>query len=369
MVQIRLKNTFLDLSFEGEEGSDLDSEPLSSSGKDGSTTRSRSAGASPGLSGSHRGFFPRLPQEKDNEQAPQLRSLNRLLLQTQDCSWQRSVMETGKQHRTQDLSPWREMPVKRRREGECRRQPEFIEATVESGCWQDGATAAVRLPSRTPSPRATPRLAMTGQPPHAALSWLLNGTEVGSTGACFNGEHGPQESGTESPLHKEYRHKSVPKRTNLEEEHKNIREGVPPTTLMIRNLPNRMSRDELIAELHELGFAGAFDFVYVPLDSCRRSRHRRHGVRKGCSNVGYAFINFVDMEWAARCASIFQDRGFSGSRKTASVSIAHVQGLEANLAHFQGSAVTSTRTRQRGRGPVVLASGNLDPSCPLLAPR
>jgi len=261
------------------------------------------------------------------------------------------------------------VPAKRRKQGESPRQPEFIDATVDSGRWQDDATAAVRLPSRTPSPPGTPRLAILGPAPHAALSWLFNGTDLGSTSVCFKREHGSQESGMESSFHKEYRHKSVPKRTNLEEEHKNSREGMPPTTLMLRNLPNRMLRDELIVELHELGFAGAFDFVYVPLDSCRRSRHRRHGVRKGCSNVGYAFINFVDSEWAARCASIFQDRGFSGSRKTASISIAHVQGLEANLAHFQGSAVTSTRTRQRGRGPVVLASGNSDPDCPLLPPR
>jgi len=283
------------------------------------------------------------------------------------------VMEAARQQRTQDLNLFEEVPAKRRKEGESQRQPEFIEATVENGGrWngsdvtnpretrQAGATAAVRLPSCTPSPRESHGWATPDQAPLVALSCLLNGTDVGSTSACFMSEHGPlEEPGTMSPLHKEYRHKSVPKHTNLEEQHRNNREGVPPTTLMIRNLPNRMSRDELIAELHELGFAGAFDFVYVPLDSCRRSRHRRHGLRKGCSNVGYAFVNFVDTEWAARCASIFQDRGFRGSRKTASVSI----------AHFQGSAVTSTRTRQRGRGPVVLASGNWDARSPLLAPR
>ncbi|CAJ1438568.1 unnamed protein product [Effrenium voratum] len=114
----------------------------------------------------------------------------------------------------------------------------------------------------------------------------------------------------------------------------------------IRNIPNRYTQQELISELEDLGFAGTFNFLYIPLD-------------KGTmSNVGYAFVNFVDTEWSQKCIDAFQNYRFKRHRKTsgkiAAISAAHLQGLEANLAHYEKSAVNTAKLKQRR--PVVMAN-------------
>jgi RNA recognition motif-containing protein len=119
--------------------------------------------------------------------------------------------------------------------------------------------------------------------------------------------------------------------------------GQAITTLMIRNIPNRCSQRELIGELERVGFAGCFDFVYVPLDLGTMS------------NVGYAFVNFIHPTYASRCMEMLPKHQFSRQRKSGkpvAVSPAHMQGLEANLRHYEKSAVNTSRLRQRR--PVVM---------------
>jgi len=148
---------------------------------------------------------------------------------------------------------------------------------------------------------------------------------------------------------KEYRHGHVPKTVNLAEQFEkksSVGDQRPPTTLMIRNIPNRYTQNELILELEALGFAGTFDFLYVPLD-------------KGTmSNVGYAFVNFVLPQWAEKCMQSFQGYHFKKHRKVsgkiAAVSVAHIQGLEANLAHYKNAAVNTAKMKQRR--PLVMAN-------------
>jgi len=119
------------------------------------------------------------------------------------------------------------------------------------------------------------------------------------------------------------------------------------TTLMLRNIPNRYTQAELISELEHLGFgSGSFDFFYLPVD-------------KGTSsNVGYAFVNFVEESCAEKCLVVFQGHKFQKHRrssgKTAAVSPAHIQGLEANLKHYENTAVNAAKNRQHR--PVVIAS-------------
>ena len=55
------------------------------------------------------------------------------------------------------------------------------------------------------------------------------------------------------------------------------------TTLMLKNLPNRLSEQRL-AELIGATHAGQFDSLHLPID-----------VRKG-RNAGYAFVNFASCE-------------------------------------------------------------------------
>ena len=54
------------------------------------------------------------------------------------------------------------------------------------------------------------------------------------------------------------------------------------TTVMLRNVPNNYNRDMFLAMLDEHGFAGRYDFVYLPCDFYRQA------------NLGYAFVNLVD---------------------------------------------------------------------------
>jgi hypothetical protein len=121
--------------------------------------------------------------------------------------------------------------------------------------------------------------------------------------------------------------------------------GSKPTTIMIRNIPNRYSQRELMLELEELGFVDSFDFVYIPMDKCTRA------------NLGYAFVNFVEATWADKCLGAFQNYRFQRHRdvssKIAAASVAHIQGLDNNLAHYANSVVNSSRHKQRR--PVVLA--------------
>merc|ERR1719174_1414523 len=56
-------------------------------------------------------------------------------------------------------------------------------------------------------------------------------------------------------------------------------EVAEPTTVMLRNIPNRYTRDMLLGRMDE-GYKGVYDFLYLPID-----------FSNGC-NVGYAFINF-----------------------------------------------------------------------------
>lgn len=54
------------------------------------------------------------------------------------------------------------------------------------------------------------------------------------------------------------------------------------TTCMIRNIPNKYTKELMIKLLNEK-FKNQFDFFYLPID-----------FKNNC-NVGYAFINFIDL--------------------------------------------------------------------------
>jgi len=114
--------------------------------------------------------------------------------------------------------------------------------------------------------------------------------------------------------------------------------------MMIRNIPGRYSQNDLMMDLQDLGFHGAYDFLYIPMD-------KTTGV-----NVGYGFVNFIDAFWAARCAEAFDnyhfDRHQSFCTKIAKVSVAYLQGLEKNLQHYEKTAVNMSRDKRRR--PVVL---------------
>jgi len=127
----------------------------------------------------------------------------------------------------------------------------------------------------------------------------------------------------------EYAHNRVPRKKNLRREFERPRETT--TTIMIRNIPNRYRQNELVQEINMNDFEGTYDFVYLPMD------------KSTTSNVGYAFVNFIEEKYAFRAMEVFTNYRFSKyqniSRKIASVSVAHIQGFEANMKHYKQSAV------------------------------
>jgi hypothetical protein len=152
-----------------------------------------------------------------------------------------------------------------------------------------------------------------------------------------------------SPRHgrtsQEMTHSSVPKSHNMVQIAKSSM-NEPPTTLMIRNIPGKYAQTDLMADLNDTGFGNAYDFLYLPID-------------KGTSNnVGYAFVNFVDPAVAAQCMQSFAGHRFTqlhrSSNKAARISVAHLQGLEKNLAHYEKTAVNVSK--QQHRRPVIIAS-------------
>jgi hypothetical protein len=125
---------------------------------------------------------------------------------------------------------------------------------------------------------------------------------------------------------------SVPKPANL------VRnaDDAPATTMMLRNIPNKYTQAKLLQELDENGFAGTYNFFYLPMDVHNRS------------NVGYAFINFNFAPDAERFRHEFSLHRFQRfhSRKVGTVCPAHVQGLDENLRHFENRAVTQAKNDQ-----------------------
>mmetsp|Transcript_137844 Transcript_137844/g.344094 ORF Transcript_137844/g.344094 Transcript_137844/m.344094 type:complete len:482 (+) Transcript_137844:82-1527(+) len=156
-------------------------------------------------------------------------------------------------------------------------------------------------------------------------------------------QHEEDTSGAQRRSFQPYHSQSVPKPENLEA-HANVRAsaGKPVTTMMLRNIPNKYTQNTLLQEVDEIGFAGSYDFFYLPMDVHNRS------------NVGYAFINFVAPEDAEAFRRTFSEHRFRKfqSRKISSVCTAHVQGLYENLRHFENRAVTHARNDQYR--PIVL---------------
>lgn len=123
----------------------------------------------------------------------------------------------------------------------------------------------------------------------------------------------------------------------------------PITTLMIRNIPCRVTQQQLVDVIDSMGFSGKYDFLYLPTGG--------RSSTTGSSNLGYGFINFIDPEFAEPFTDTFQNFQFEGtsSTKVLTVKPAHIQGLENNIVHFDR---TATKGRARERGPFIRPSQN-----------
>lgn len=103
------------------------------------------------------------------------------------------------------------------------------------------------------------------------------------------------------------------------------------TTVMLRNIPNKYTRQMLIDQLHRAGHQGEIDYMYLPTDFANRC------------NVGYCFINFRAAPARARFVANFDGvaaqsclPGFN-SYKVCQVTRAKWQGREDNVRRLKSS--------------------------------
>jgi hypothetical protein len=99
-------------------------------------------------------------------------------------------------------------------------------------------------------------------------------------------------------------------------------------TLMLRNLPNKITQVKLLSRLQS--YRQSIDFLYLPTD-----------FENKC-NLGYAFINFIDGAAARRFQQEFNDKKLPGCRrstKVLAVQPARVQGVNQNVRRFRNSSV------------------------------
>eukprot|EP00928_Gymnodinium_smaydae_P066282 TRINITY_DN4931_c2_g7_i1.p1 TRINITY_DN4931_c2_g7~~TRINITY_DN4931_c2_g7_i1.p1 ORF type:complete len:333 (+),score=47.06 TRINITY_DN4931_c2_g7_i1:142-1140(+) len=103
------------------------------------------------------------------------------------------------------------------------------------------------------------------------------------------------------------------------------------TTCMLMNVPRRYTSSKLIHTMDLEGFAGLYNFIYVPMNV------RTH------SAMGCAFVNLLDPHIAKRFLMAFN--GFSRWSSTTSTNVCQAvwaktfQGLHANVDHYRNSTV------------------------------
>lgn len=134
------------------------------------------------------------------------------------------------------------------------------------------------------------------------------------------------------------------------------------TTLMIRNLPEGFTMRLLEELLDAEGFAGRYDFAYLPSE-----------LASGAP-FGYAFVNLVSPADATRFHRCFH--GFtwpSPSSKRAAVHVSEVlQGLEQQIERYRNSPLMHPSVPDVAR-PVLYRGGSRvafpEPTVPLRPPR
>ena len=104
--------------------------------------------------------------------------------------------------------------------------------------------------------------------------------------------------------------------------------GCAKTTLMIKNIPNRYTK-EMMLETIDKRFKDTYDFFYLPID-----------FDNNC-NVGYAFINFVDVGFIEGFYTEFNGIHWPNfkSDKICEITYARIQGKDDCNQHFKDSSL------------------------------
>ncbi|KAF7361813.1 Meiosis protein mei2 [Mycena venus] len=104
------------------------------------------------------------------------------------------------------------------------------------------------------------------------------------------------------------------------------------TTVMIKNIPNKMSDKDLMAYIGSV-CVRKIDFLYLRMD-----------FQNGC-NVGYAFVNFITVQDLLRFAKakLGEKWNMFSSEKVLQMSYANYQGKEALVEKFKNSCIMSEK--------------------------
>ncbi|KAJ3547205.1 hypothetical protein NMY22_g1742 [Coprinellus aureogranulatus] len=110
------------------------------------------------------------------------------------------------------------------------------------------------------------------------------------------------------------------------------------TTVMIKNIPNKMSDRDLIAYINKV-CPRRIDFLYLRMDF-------QNG--KWC-NVGYAFVNFIETQDLLKFAKarLGEKWNMFSSEKVLQMSYANYQGKEALVEKFKNSCIMDERESWR----------------------
>jgi hypothetical protein len=132
------------------------------------------------------------------------------------------------------------------------------------------------------------------------------------------------------------------------------------TTLMIRNLPNKLTPPMIMECVDELGFENEYDYLFVPIDTNAPGWANR--------NLGYCFLNLASPAIAKRFCEVaygFSFRQAVSSTKTSKISIAEEQGVMRNLQRIDRAG---PRKEQRGgkhcSQPYVRVQGRMEAMSP-----
>jgi RNA recognition motif-containing protein len=104
---------------------------------------------------------------------------------------------------------------------------------------------------------------------------------------------------------------------------------------MIRNIPNRYTPEHLIEEIEATG--NKVDFVHLPK------------AKKTPANLGYAFVNFVTPAAARDFFEKFEGHQWDrqpNSVKRATLTLAKLQGFEANMGFYTQKKIATKLERQ-----------------------
>jgi hypothetical protein len=99
------------------------------------------------------------------------------------------------------------------------------------------------------------------------------------------------------------------------------------STIMIRNIPAKVTPSLLFDIIISEGFGGQFDFLYLPVDLITRS------------SLGYAFVNLISISKLKRFTETFHRKALPTvtTTKICQICTAKVQGFQNNLDVFTNS--------------------------------